>query len=152
MTDQNASGPIVTPRALSHIGIQVADLARSKAYYRDVLGWQEIYDNQAEPGADHVVIGIVAGLAIELTKKAAAPLSAAAPDPNAIGFVGITFSVPDVDVAYAALKAKGLANMDPPVTMPPDVRLVLFRDPDGNLLELIDLRGPKSIAEMAGLA
>ena len=143
---------LLKPRALSHIGIRVSDLARSIDYYRRVFGFRAVYDNHAGPDADRVVIGIIAGLAVELIKPADAQAGPAAQpvDPNALGFSGITFSVDDVDEAFAALQAQGLANMDPPKTVPPGIRLVLFRDPDGNLLEVIDLKGPKSLAEMAG--
>jgi catechol 2,3-dioxygenase-like lactoylglutathione lyase family enzyme len=143
---------LLKPRALSHIGIRVSDLARSIDYYRRVFGFQPFYDNHAGPDADRVVIGVIAGLAVELIKRAELgdiPMPQSV-DPNAIGFAGITFSVDDVDEAFAALQAQDLANMDPPVTVAAGVRLVLFRDPDGNLLEVIDLKGPKSLAEMAG--
>jgi catechol 2,3-dioxygenase-like lactoylglutathione lyase family enzyme len=141
------------PLALSHIGINVSNLDRSLGYYRRVFGYQLVYDNDAKEEHDHVLIGVIAGTAVELVKKAA-PGGHVAPrpvDPNSIGFSGITFSVKDVDEAYTALEHEGLANMDPPVTLPNGIRLVLFRDPDGNLLEVIDLKGPKSLAELAAL-
>jgi catechol 2,3-dioxygenase-like lactoylglutathione lyase family enzyme len=141
--------PVLKPLALSHIGITVADLDRSLQYYRKVLGFQLIYDNQAEEGADRVLIGLIAGAAVELIKKSGDAGLGRIKEIDAIGFSCITFSVPDVDEAYAALEAAGLANMDPPVTLPVGFRLVFLRDPDGNLLELIDLNGSKSLAEMA---
>jgi catechol 2,3-dioxygenase-like lactoylglutathione lyase family enzyme len=145
---------LLKPLALSHIGIHVSNLQRSLEYYRQVFGYQLVYDNEAESGQDRVLIGVVAGTAIELVKKAGGGGQGAdtLTSPNGVGFSGITFSVPDVDDAYAALASRGLANMEPPVTLPNGIRLVLFRDPDGNLLEVIDLKGPKSLAEMAGLA
>ena len=154
MNEPIVDAPLLRPLALSHIGITVADLDRSLQYYRQVLGFQVIYDNQAEEGADRVLIGLIAGTAVELVKKSGdAGLSRIKEiNPDAIGFSCITFSVPDVDEAYAALEAAGLANMDPPVTLPVGFRLVFCRDPDGNLLELIDLNGPKSLAEMASEA
>ena len=56
--------------------------------------------------------------------------------------------MPDVDAAYEALRVEGLANVNPPITLPNGIRLVFLRDPDGNLFELIDFNGPKTLAEL----
>ncbi|TWB31054.1 VOC family protein [Nitrospirillum viridazoti] len=158
MTDheQSADNALVRPLALSHVGIHVSDLSRSIDFYSRVFGFRAFYDNQEGPEKDRVVIGLIANIAVELIKKAKP--TATEPDGASVGqtppstYVALTFSVPDVDIAYGELLAAGLANMGPPTAMPPDIRMVFLRDPDGTLLELIDLGGPKSLAEMVGLA
>ncbi len=149
-TTVNLSGEkrLIQPIAHSHAGVYVSDIARSVAFYRDLLGFDVRYDSAPGQPGDRVVIGLIAGLAVELVKKAELGVVAAPVAADGMGIANLSFSVPDVDQAYAALLARDLANMDRPTTLPSGVRLVLFRDPDGNLIELLDLRGPKSVFEM----
>ncbi len=139
---------LLQPMAHSHAGIYVSDMARSISFYRDLLGFDLRYDSAPGQPGDRVVFGLIAGLAVELVKKAELGVTAAPVAADGMGIANLSFSVPDVDQAYAALLARNLANMDQPTTLPSGVRLVLFRDPDGNLIELLDLRGPKSVYEM----
>ena len=138
---------VVEPVALSHVGIRVADVQRSLDFYRRVFGYKLFYDNHATGSDERVLIGVIADVALELVHKPNSPPFRMSS--NANGYCCVTFSVKDVDVAYSALSAQGLANLDAPVTLPSGVRTVLFQDPDGNLVELIDLKGPISLAEMA---
>ncbi|GAB2697413.1 VOC family protein [Mucilaginibacter koreensis] len=46
----------------------------------------------------------------------------------------IEFRVPDVDAAYEKVKATAAVIAQPPTTMPWGNRSLLFRDPDGNLV------------------
>ena len=139
---------LLQPMAHSHAGVYVSDMARSISFYRDLLGFDLRYDSAPGQPGDRVVFGLIAGLAVELVKKAELGVIAAPVAADGMGIANLSFSVPDVDQAYAALLARDLANMDQPITLPSGVRLVLFRDPDGNLIELLDLRGPKSVYEM----
>jgi hypothetical protein len=60
----------------------------------------------------------------------------------------MSFAVEDIEVALAALRAAGSAKSAEVVTMA-NVKIVLFRDPDGILLEIIELpSGMNSMAEM----
>jgi catechol 2,3-dioxygenase-like lactoylglutathione lyase family enzyme len=143
---------ILEPLAFSHISIKVADLVRSLRYYERVFGYRLAYDNQAAGEAERVLIGIIADTAVELVApprgSEAQTLQDHPENLNSIGFSCVTFSVPDVDAAYEALRAEGLANVNPPITIANGIRQVFLRDPDGNLLELIDFKGPKTLAEL----
>jgi catechol 2,3-dioxygenase-like lactoylglutathione lyase family enzyme len=150
LKDLACESAIIEPMALSHIGIFVSNLERSLDYYRRVFGYRLYYDNHATAGQDRVVIGIVADVAVELVERA----EATRPETGSPADIGgndwcISFSVAGVDAAYIALRAHGLANMDPPVTLANGMRSAIFRDPDGTLLEIIDLKGPKSLAARA---
>lgn len=59
----------------------------------------------------------------------------------------IEFQVPDVDVAYENLKSVVSEFVQQPTTQPWGNRSVLFRDPDGNLLNLFAPVTPEAIAK-----
>ena len=77
--------------------------------------------------------GVVLALAAPAT---VAMLGTAAPTPRANGSVVVEFLVDDVDAAFERLR-DGLDDVVlPPATMPWGNRSTLFRDPDGNLVNL----------------
>jgi catechol 2,3-dioxygenase-like lactoylglutathione lyase family enzyme len=138
--------PVITPSAFSHINIKVSNLDRSLRFYERVLGFRLVYDNSAKRAQDRVLIGIVAGSALELTLPGDGITTPR--DATSAGYSCITFSVPDVDAAYAALLAEGVACEGSLTTLATGTRLAFFRDPDGNLLEVIDFKGPITLAEL----
>jgi catechol 2,3-dioxygenase-like lactoylglutathione lyase family enzyme len=138
--------PVITPSAFSHINIKVSNLDRSLRFYERVLGFRLVYDNSAKGAQDRVLLGIVAGTALELTLPGDGITTPR--DATSAGYSCITFSVPDVDAAYAALLAAGVACDDSLTTLATGTRLAFFRDPDGNLLEVIDFKGPITLAEL----
>ena len=148
------TAPLVDLRAVSHVAIRVSDLDRAVDFYRRVFGYDVFIDNR--PGT--TVIGLIGGLAIELIKSAASPgdiaaAKAAAKTADAagaaLGHTCMAFSVDDIDAAHARLKAAGLTRTDGPEQVGA-VRVVFIRDPDGALLEFIQLGGgAASLAELA---
>ena len=80
-----------------------------------------------------------AGVAIEIFKASDDQRTQRAPV--------ISFSVDDIDAAHAALRTRGLGGEKPIVFH--DAKFILFDDPDGNTLEVIQLgRGARSMAEV----
>lgn len=134
--------------AHSHAGVYVSDMARSVTFYRDVLGFDVRYDSAPGVPGDRVVIGLIAGLAVELVKQGEFDVTPAPVSAAGMGIANFSFSVRDLDAAHAELMARGLAEAGPLVTLPSGVRLMMFRDPDGNLIELLDLLGHASVFEM----
>jgi len=65
-----------------------------------------------------------------------AMLGTAAPTPRANGSVLVEFLVEDVDAAFERLRDVLDDVVLPPATMPWGNRSTLFRDPDGNLVNL----------------
>ena len=53
------------------------------------------------------------------------------------GGVTIAFEVPDVDAEYERLKALDVHIVKPPETYPWGCRSLWFRDPDGNIIDLL---------------
>ncbi|MBM3671901.1 MAG: VOC family protein [Actinobacteria bacterium] len=63
---------------------------------------------------------------------------------NHLGIYRMAFQTDDIDAAYGALRAEGITCVSPPATLSmgpgiPDLRALLFPDPDGTMLELIEV-------------
>ncbi len=142
------TAPLVSVLGLSHIVVRVADLDRSLDFYRSVLGFRLYRDNRrpASPDLAPSIVGVVADTALELIETRHEPVRRAREEP---GYSLIAFSVADVEAALDTLKSRGLTRF-PEVISPGGgpSRLIMFRDPDGNVLELIQLPGARSMAEV----
>lgn len=126
-------------KRLSHLGVKVRDLRRSIEFYERVLGFRLYLDyrNGALPGHD-TVVGMVGDVAIELVHDDHTAANAPV-DPDGVGWSCVSFGVDDIDVAVASLRADGVDVTDP--LQFPAARCAFFRDPDLNLLEVIELPG-----------
>ena len=137
-----------------HTGIQVADLERSVRFYRDILGFELVFqwNPQAEyirtivgyPEADiHAAVLRMPGAEVfleilEYRNVEKAPVDTRTANP---GTAHMAFYTDDCDGLYAELKAKGVDSVSPPVT--PTIgpnkggRAVYMIDPDGIRVEFI---------------
>jgi len=141
-----STSPVAPVKALSHTAIRVADLDRSVAFYEKLYGYDVFIDNRGTPGG-YTVLGLIGGHTVELIRQDAEPQAKAPRD--VLGHSCIAFSVDDIDVTHAALKAGGYVRSDAPEVFG-NVRVVFVRDPDGTLLEFIEL--PRKMASLAQLA
>lgn len=122
---------------LSHVGLKVRDLARALEFYERVLGFRIVLDQRdgVLPGHE-TVLGAVGSVLIELIHddgvRADAPV-----DPDGLGWSCVCFRVDDLDASVARLRSLGVDVLDP--VQWPAARTAFFRDPDENLLELIDV-------------
>jgi catechol 2,3-dioxygenase-like lactoylglutathione lyase family enzyme len=142
--------------AVTAIGVTVADVARSTAFFRDVLGFEKIGDVEVG-GPDFARLWGVAGARarvvrlrlgaeeIELTEFLAPrglPYPAGSRS-NDRWFQHIAIVVSDMDAAYARVRPHVEAISAGPQTLPRSNRAAAgiaafyFRDPDGHALELI---------------
>lgn len=120
--------------ALTHI-LVVADAARSRDFYRDVLG-AELY---REYGGTSVVMNFQGSWLLLVTGGGPTPdkpdVHFAAPDDPGRVSHAMTIRVPDCQAAYETLRARGAVFLTPPVNHGYEIRC-FFRDPDGHLLEI----------------
>ena len=137
-----------------HMGLQVADLARSVAFYRDVLGFEEVFAwNPRAPYIGELVgypdVDLHAAILrppnsevflelLEYRNVDRLPIDTRTANP---GTAHIAFFVDDLESLYVDLHARGVLSVSAPVT--PTIgpnkggRAVYMIDPDGIRVELI---------------
>ncbi len=139
-------------RGLDHLAITVADVERTLDFYRRTLGAEVLYEDLWRAGKIPVVILQLGAsrLSVHAAARPAEP-HARAPAPGSAD-VCFRFDGPLASAA-AQLAAAGVAIEQGPVPRPaadgqPGASLY-FRDPDGNLLELLstDAAAPPMQAE-----
>jgi catechol 2,3-dioxygenase-like lactoylglutathione lyase family enzyme len=148
---------------LVHINLHVADLERSIDFYQR-MGWQVMFDLGRDTAAPLVHVansqleyggGLVKGVVISLgdDPRCATKLELIAnvdppstPQPrkpvHQAGVHRLALRVKDLDATIAQLRTNDIRIDDEPHeihTMGGRQRFVLFPDPDGNILELIEL-------------
>lgn len=142
----------MTMIAPMELGIAVRDLQRMIEFYRDVLHC--VLVSEVTVPADKAMAN---GLAEEPCKVVRMQTAngerlkflcpATPPDRDAhppwllarAGLAYLTFIIDDLDAQLARLRAADVEIMsqNPPVTNRPGIRVVFFRDPEGNALELV---------------
>ncbi len=117
----------------------VTDVDRSRAWYRDVLGatdYREYGGTSAVMRFQGVWLLLVTGGGPTSDKPT---VSFAPPaDPDTVSHE-LTMRVPDCMAAYDILRERGAEFLTPPVTQGREIR-AFFRDPDGHLLEISEVR------------
>ncbi len=140
---------------LTHIGICVADLERSLAFYRDLLGFAHRSDLRVRgepsrtllrlPDVDLQAVYLERdGVCIELLHFAA-PGTCGADQPramNARGLTHLSLRVDDLVATLGALRAGGVRVLEETVIHPrPGAAAAFICDPDGTLVELVQSPG-----------
>ena len=123
---------------LTHL-LVVSDIARSTAWYRDVLGAKLIGEN----GGTSAVFRFAESWLLVVTGGRPTddkPTVSFEPPPHPDRVTGeLIIGVPDCRAAYEALAARGAQFLAPPVTYAWEIR-AFFRDPDAHLFEISERR------------
>ena len=123
---------------ITHI-LVVSDIARSLAWYRDVLG--AALDR--EYGGTSAVFSFNGAWLLVVTGGEPTPdkpeTRFTPPDDFNRVSHAMTIRVPDCRAAYATLVERGAAFITPPIDNGPETRC-FFRDPDGHLFEISEFR------------
>jgi glyoxylase I family protein len=149
--------------SIDHVNLVVTDLPRMLAFYRDVLGltvtkqvsisgeWIGKTVGLDDVCAEVVYLDLPEGPRIELLSYIS-PDAVHAPGvdrPNARGLRHLAFKVRDIDAATVRLRTAGVEFFSDVQTVPDSQvtyaggvrkRLVYFRDPEGNILELCEYK------------
>ena len=117
----------------------VSDIARSRAFYEDVLG-AEVY---REYGGSSCVLRFLGNWLLLVTgggPTADKPTVtfAVPPDPDQVDHA-FTLRVTDCHASHRLLTSRGAEFLTPPVTSQYEIR-AFFRDPDGHLFEISQAR------------
>ncbi len=143
---------------VDHVNIVVAEMERSLAFYRDLLGMQVTFEADLTGEWIETVAGLPGvsarcvfceppggGARFELLQYHS-PHGRALPEnaiANTLGLRHFALAVDDLDGLYARLLAAGVSFVSGPVTVPFSVagfrkRLCYLRDPDGALVEIAE--------------
>ena len=149
--------------SIDHVNLVVSDLPRMLAFYRDVLGlvvtkqatisgdWIGRTVGLQDVRAEVVYLDLPGGPRIELIRYITPEVVrvAGVDRPNVAGLRHLAFRVDDVDAAAARLRGAGVEFFSDVQAVPGSQvsyaggvrkRLVYFRDPEGNILELCEYR------------
>lgn len=141
---------------LGHLGICVSDLERSIRFYRDLLGFRPVSQVKVKgpesdrllrlEGVDQRTVFLERdGLRLALfayqapaTKGDGAPRAM-----NELGLAAIMLRVDDLDATLEPFRAAGVRVLEETYTAHPGFRskLVFLCDPDGTLIELVEMPG-----------
>jgi lactoylglutathione lyase len=141
---------------VGHLGICVSDMERSVRWYRDLCGFRtltEVHVSGVESdrllrlsGVDQRTVFLERdGLRLALFAFAhPAPVGDRQPRPmNQLGFAAMMLRVDDLDATLERFRAAGTHVLDDTYTHHPGYgsKLVFLCDPDGTLIELIEIPG-----------
>jgi glyoxylase I family protein len=152
-------------RGVHHTNIATGDLDRLLAFYRDLLGFEVLVDDEWDPGnevADRIIgldgtsvrmVMLKAGNTYIEVMEYRNPVGRAnEPGRPACdqGLVHLCFDVTDIGAEYERLRANGV-----PFHCPPQLTGELYstygRDPDGNIFELQELLTPDHPMQLSSL-
>jgi catechol 2,3-dioxygenase-like lactoylglutathione lyase family enzyme len=126
-----------------HIALGVADLDAQRTFYAGALGLTEVEESfeLPEPRVRAVILAAANGLRLQLLERAGArpqEFADALDGASIQGFSHWGIAVDDLDAAYADVVAAGGRALSAPADgVQPGMRFAYVKDPEGNLLELI---------------
>ena len=140
---------------LHHVGLSVPDLEEAKTFYKDVLGFTEVFDNSWDgdrPEADQAIGLEKTSAKMQMLRAGNACIELweysnpfpASKDPNYSpanhGWAHIALQVTDIFYEYERLTKAGMTFHRPPVTNVGEGRsaAIYVRDPFGNIVELCE--------------
>jgi catechol 2,3-dioxygenase-like lactoylglutathione lyase family enzyme len=141
-------------RGIHHTAISTPDLERLVRFYRDLLGFKEVFSSEWTRGAEmadritglenssaQLVMLKTANACIEIFQYSAPTAKPGDPKRPACdhGITHLCLNVDDIEAEYERLKAAGMAFHCPPQSMGA-VTATYGRDPDGNIVELLEVR------------
>lgn len=146
-------------KGIHHVALVTTDMERALRFYRDALGFQEVIkaawraDDEGADRHDRVVglegsgadvVMLSAGnLIIEMFQyHSPAPATLPRSEANMAGWRHIGLQVVNIDAVYERMRAAGGTFHAPPQDHG-HLKAVYGRDPDGNLIEIMELFGDR---------
>jgi catechol 2,3-dioxygenase-like lactoylglutathione lyase family enzyme len=143
-------------RGIHHTAISTPDLERLVGFYRDVLGFEEVLDFSWPKGTENlnrthalddtaarVVMLRAANTLLEIFEYTTPKPRPGDPKRPLCdhGITHLCLDVQDIDAEYERLAAAGMQFHSPPLQTG-DARMTYGRDPDGNVIELQEIKSP----------
>lgn len=132
-------------RGVSHVGIAVSDMDRSIAFYRGVLGWEQLFDEWME-GPDFDAItgtpgstgracgGRIGEVRVELMCFGYTPK---VPRGAGLGLGVLSLEVSSAAEAHADMVRRGVPVFGEPIDLF-GTRMFFIADPDGQPIEMVE--------------
>ena len=125
--------------AIHHVAFRCRDIAAQEAFYTKHFGFKRCRTFQrGQPGEFFLLkLGPVR---LELFPSETLPAASEKGGEQSVGFRHLAFSVPSIDAFLAKLQPEGIAPdkiIDLGDTLP-GLRVAFFRDPEGNIIELME--------------
>lgn len=135
---------------MEHVGLSVENIERSLAFYQDLLGFKLLRILDCTPESE---LGLVVGMPncharvahLLLDGKMLELFEYADPQGRIIetdrcqadhGWIHVGLTSSDTCADYSRLQAVGVEFLSEPVEFRPDVWIVYFKGPDGEIIEL----------------
>lgn len=149
---------------IHHTAISCTDIDRSVHFYRDLLGFEEVFSfdwpigtaaldsiTGLKDSSARVVMLKTANACVELFEYASPPpKTAEARRPVCDhGITHLCLQVSDIENEYARLCAAGMEFHCPPQQVGDSLRATYGRDPDGNVVELLEVIGDAKLSVVA---
>lgn len=140
---------------IHHTAISTSDMQRALRFYRDLIGFQEEWSSTWEVGTAVVdkIVGLKDSSAqvvmlklgdahIELFQYATPHPKPGEPNRPVCdhGITHLCLRVTDIDTEYERLKGAGMVFHCPPQEAGKGFRATYGRDPDGNVVELLEVK------------
>ena len=149
---------------INHVAISTPDIERSAAFYINLLGFEEVFRLNWDIG--HQALDSITGLRdpsarIRMLKCGNACVElfeyrTPTPKPGEVarpvndhGITHLCVQVTDINAEYARLKAAGMHFHCEPQTVGGDIWATYGRDPDGNVVELLEAPANSALAVVA---
>ena len=140
-------------KRMHHTGFVVSDLEKAVDFYRDGAGLevQSRYERIGAPIEQVVgykgahlriaVLGLGGEHLLELIQYVSPP-PAERPtgERSVLGGAHLAFQVDDIEGTLEALAGNGAQTMNPPAEVAPGRKACYLQDPDGNWIELLEIR------------
>ncbi|MBX9600444.1 MAG: VOC family protein [Bryobacteraceae bacterium] len=130
--------PMETLKPVLDIGIVVSDPAKAKEFYGEILGLKASA-TLPMPGGGEMQRFPFGGSTLKLVSAAPNAPKYAGPIRDAIGFRLLTLVMNDCKPIVERMKAKGMAE---PKWNGSDIKYAFVSDPDGNVIELVEIADP----------
>jgi len=124
------------PTQMHHIGIEASDLARSEAFYVELLGFRKLREHRFADSDRALVFLELAGVCVELLGGGEHTPYVEAPG-DQCGYKHLALVTADVDADVARVRAAGYTVRLEPTDIPlVSARIAFVEDPDGIPIEL----------------
>jgi catechol 2,3-dioxygenase-like lactoylglutathione lyase family enzyme len=127
-----------------HVSLSVANLDTQKSWYQQTLGFTDLVEEfqLPDPPVRTAVLQTPNGTRVELIEHAESTRDKTYADPlettRAQGYGHWALEVGDLDATFTHLTANGAEPIWPPAdAVAPGARFAYVKDPEGNLIELI---------------